>query len=371
MKLSHTTLLAILATTSLAASIPQPEVSENTLVRRSDANEILSILDELKAIKVKRDLVETEEEHLELLKRQDSVIGDLLTGLASSGILQDVWNTLTTDSALRSQIADLTKAAIQGLIVRGPALIKALFDSGLLGKLFKDVINDKTLLNGLLGAAKALFTTGLNLLTNRKSGAASATYAATTTTKAVAATTAAPLYATAATTTTAAANTAAAAGLNPTNTNNAAYASLAAQYKREDDSEYLEKKDLTSLISSVVTEIKNSGIFSSLINKVLADPQQSISFLTTVLKKGVVLGEDVYTWAKNNGLLEKGLTWLQTNGGSYAGAVANLVGELIDSGKVSASDVDNATTATAATVPTTTAAATTATTMYKRVRRNY
>ena len=52
MKLSHTTLLAILATTSLAASIPQPEVSETTLVRRSDANEILSILDELKAIKV-------------------------------------------------------------------------------------------------------------------------------------------------------------------------------------------------------------------------------------------------------------------------------------------------------------------------------
>lgn len=368
MKLSHTTLLAILATTSLATSIPQPEVSETTLVRRSDANEILSILDELKAIKVKRDVVETEEEHLELLKRQDSVIGDLLSGLASSGIIQDLWNTLTTDQALRSQIADLTKAAIQGLIVRGPALIKALFDSGLLGKIFKDVINDKTLLNGLLGAAKALFTTGLNLLTNRKSGGSSAAYAATTT-KAAAGTTAAPVAAT----TAAAANTAAAA-LNPTNTNNAAYASIAAAYKREDDDEnveYLEKKDLTALLGSIVTSIKDSGIFTSLINKVLADPQQSISFLTTVLKKGVVLGEDVYTWAKNNGLLEKGLTWLQTNGGSYAGAVANLVGELIDSGKVKASDVDNATTAGAATYPTTTAAATAATTMVKRVRRNY
>ncbi|RLV83188.1 Opaque-phase-specific protein OP4 [Meyerozyma sp. JA9] len=366
MKLSHTTLLAILATTSLAASIPQPVVSDTTLVKRSDANEILNILDELNAIKVKRDLVETEEEHLELLKRQDSVIGDLLSGLASSGIIQDVWNTLTTDQELRSEIGDLTKAAIQGLIVRGPALIKALFNSGLIGKIFKDVINDKTLLNGLLGAAKALFTTGLNLLTNRKSGGSTTAAAATTTTAA-----AAPAAGTT-TAAAAAANTAAAAagGLNPTNTDSAAYASIAAQYKREEGVEYLEKKDLSSLISTVVTEIKNSGIFSSLINKVLADPQASISFLTTVLQKGVVLGEDVYNWAKNNGLLEKGLQWLQTNGGTYAGAVANLVGDLIDSGKVSASDVDNATTAGAATYTTTTAA-TTATTMVKRVRRNY
>lgn len=358
MKLSHTTLLAILATTSLAASIPQPVVSDTTLVKRSDANEILNILDELNAIKVKRDLVETEEEHLELLKRQDSVIGDLLSGLASSGIIQDVWNTLTTDQELRSEIGDLTKAAIQGLIVRGPALIKALFNSGLIGKIFKDVINDKTLLNGLLGAAKALFSTGLNLLTNR-SGSSTAAAAATT---AATTTTAAP----------AAANTAAAAagGLSPTNTDSAAYASIAAQYKREEGVEYLEKKDLLSLISTVVTEIKNSGIFSSLINKVLADPQASISFLTTVLQKGVVLGEDVYNWAKNNGLLEKGLQWLQTNGGTYAGAVANLVGDLIDGGKVLASDVDNATTAGAAT-STTTTAATTATTVVKRVRRNY
>lgn len=366
MKLSHTTLLAILATTSLAASIPQPVVSDTTLVKRSDANEILNILDELNAIKVKRDLVETEEEHLELLKRQDSVIGDLLSGLASSGIIQDVWNTLTTDQELRSEIGDLTKAAIQGLIVRGPALIKALFNSGLIGKIFKDVINDKTLLNGLLGAAKALFTTGLNLLTNRKSGGSTTAAAATTTTAA-----AAPAAGTT-TAAAAAANTAAAAagGLNPTNTDSAAYASIAAQYKREEGVEYLEKKDLLSLISTVVTEIKNSGIFSSLINKVLADPQASISFLTTVLQKGVVLGEDVYNWAKNNGLLEKGLQWLQTNGGTYAGAVANLVGDLIDSGKVLASDVDNATTAGAATYTTTTAA-TTATTMVKRVRRNY
>lgn len=369
MKLSHTTLLAILATTSLAASIPQPVVSDTTLVKRSDANEILNILDELNAIKVKRDLVETEEEHLELLKRQDSVIGDLLSGLASSGIIQDVWNTLTTDQELRSEIGDLTKAAIQGLIVRGPALIKALFNSGLIGKIFKDVINDKTLLNGLLGAAKALFTTGLNLLTNR-SGSSTAAAAATT---AATTTTAAPAAAGTTTAAAAAANTAAAAaagGLNPTNTDSAAYASIAAQYKREEGVEYLEKKDLLSLISTVVTEIKNSGIFSSLINKVLADPQASISFLTTVLQKGVVLGEDVYNWAKNNGLLEKGLQWLQTNGGTYAGAVANLVGDLIDSGKVLASDVDNATTAGAATYTTTTAA-TTATTMVKRVRRNY
>lgn len=368
MKLSHTTLLAILATTSLAASIPQPVVSDTTLVKRSDANEILNILDELNAIKVKRDLVETEEEHLELLKRQDSVIGDLLSGLASSGIIQDVWNTLTTDQELRSEIGDLTKAAIQGLIVRGPALIKALFNSGLIGKIFKDVINDKTLLNGLLGAAKALFSTGLNLLTNR-SGSSTAAAAATT---AATTTTAAPAAAGTTTAAAAAANTAAAAagGLSPTNTDSAAYASIAAQYKREEGVEYLEKKDLLSLISTVVTEIKNSGIFSSLINKVLADPQASISFLTTVLQKGVVLGEDVYNWAKNNGLLEKGLQWLQTNGGTYAGAVANLVGDLIDGGKVLASDVDNATTAGAAT-STTTTAATTATTVVKRVRRNY
>lgn len=360
MKFTNAALLAILASTSLAASIPHDTVSETSMVKRSDANDIINILAELKSIKTKRELVESEEEHLELLKREDSVISDLLTGLASSGIIQDVWNTLTQDQELRGQIADLTKAAIQGLIVRGPSLIKALLDSGLIGKIFKDVINDKTLLNGLLGAAKALFNTGLNLLTNRKSGGSgSGSSPAPTTTAA-----AAPAAKTAA----AAANTDYVA---PTNTDSSAYQSLAAAYsKREDGVEYLEKKDLSSLISFVVGEIKNSGIVQNLIKKVLADPEQSISFLTTVLKKGIVVGEDVYNWAKNNGLLEKGLQWLQTNGGKYAGAIANLVGGLIDSGKVKPSDVDNATTAGAATAPPATAAAA-ATPAVKKVRRNY
>lgn len=363
MKLTNAALLAILASTSLAASIPLVQVTDNALVKRSDANEIMDILSELSNLKAKREVVETEEEFNELLKREDSVIGDLLSGLASSGIIQDVWNTLTTDQELRSEIGSLTKAAIQGLLVRGPSLLKAILDSGLLGKVFKDVVNDKQLLNGLLGAAKAIFTTGINLLTNRagsSSGATTQAAAATTTTPAAAAP--------------AAASAAAPQDIQATNTDSSSYSAIAAAYsKREEGVEYLEKKDLASLISSVVSTIKSTGIVQNLINKVLANPEQSISFLTSVLKQGIVLGEDVYNWAKNNGLLEKGLSWLQANGGKYAGAVANLVGGLIDSGKVKPSDVDNATTAGAATAPTTTAAAPAAapTTMVKRVRRNY
>ena len=84
-------------------------------------------------------------------------------------------------------------------------------------------------------------------------------------------------------------------------------------------------------------------------------------------------------WAKNSGLLNEALEYLEKNGGQYSSALASFLGDQIESGNVTASDIDNAGTSSAltgTTIATTavntqiTTAATTATTL-QQVRRAY
>lgn len=315
MKFSQTTLLALLATASFVQAAPTAvNAGDSTqLVRRADVNQALSILADLKATKQKRSLVEDPEEALALAKREDSLIAQLISALANSGIVSEVWNTLSNDADLKSEIASLVKSAISGLAVHGPALIKAIWNSGLLKNIFNTLINDDDLKSVLLSVAKSLFSTGLNLIKNAVGGSSSSSTAAT---------------------------------------------------KRDvvevEDIDYLDKRDIADVVSTIVSAIKDSGIVSSLVNKVLADPEASISFLTSVLKKGVVLIEDVYDWAKDSGLLVKGLNYIAENGGKYAGTLASFLSDLISNGTISTSDIDDADDLTSSTT-TTKAATTTAT----------
>ncbi|CAK7896968.1 hypothetical protein CAAN1_03S06084 [[Candida] anglica] len=330
MKLSNATLLAVLATASFVSAAPTEHAFESTaLVTRQDATDLLDILSELKTVNAKRDLAEGDD-HTELSKRADSLIGQLITALANSGIIGEIWTTMTTDPAIKSELGALIKGAVQQAIVSGPALIKAFWNSGLIGNVFKTLLNDADLKSVLLGIAKSLFSTASNILLSYGKGG----------------------------------STTAAAAPAP--------AATPAAYKRED---VLDKRDLASLITTIVTEIKNSGIVSSLINKVLADPQKSISLLTTALSKGVVLFQDVYGWAKQSGVLDSALNYLKNNGGSIVKALGSFLAGELSSGGLSASDINNApgtavgtTTATAAAAPAAAApAATTAATVYKRM----
>lgn len=309
MKFSQTTLLAILATSAFVAAAPTNVVVENALIKREELNDALSILEEIKSLNKKRSLADSDEAIAAISKRADSLIGNLISALANSGIVSDVFNILTTDPALRTEIGTIVKSAIQGLLVQAPALISAIFNSGLIGKVFLDFINSPDLLNALLAIAKSLFTTGLNLLT----GGGSSTPATTTA--------AAPAAAPAPTPAPAAAPAAAPA------------------YKRDED---LSRRDILDIAESIASDIKDSGIFQSLVLKVLANPQQSIDFLTSALKTGAVIGEDVVSWASLSGLLQEGLSYIEENGGTFASSIASFLGDQINAGNLTTADIDNA-----------------------------
>lgn len=367
MKLSQTTLFAILASSAFVSAAPAAVVAENSLVTRGDANEILEILSSLKQVNEKRDLV-SESESFELSKRADGLVTELVAALASSGVIADVWDTLTQDETLKSEILNIVKTTVKAALVQGPALLKAIWDSGLISKLFHDILNDSDLRSVLLKVAKSLFSNALNLLKAYKSGSSGSSTTATT------------AVAVALSTDNSAATGSSSSGSDVDISGIPSPSEYNSGAKRDFiDGEFLDKRDVASIVVTVAKQIKDSGLVSSLIQKVMADPEKSITFMTSLLKKGFVLAEDLIGWAKSSGLLNEALEYLEKNGGQYSGALASFLGEQIESGNVTASDIDNAGTSSAltgTTIATTavntqiTTAATTATTL-QQVRRAY
>lgn len=316
MKFSQATLLAILVSSAFVQAAPANFAFENSMVRREDVSQALSILEEIKEIKRKRSYTEDPAELAILSARDESAITQLITALENSGIASDVWSVISNDSDLKSEVSTIVKAAIQGAITYGPGLIKAIWNSGLLSTVFHDIANDSDFKSALLSVAKSIFSSAANLISSYFSGKKSGT------------TSAAAAAATTATTTTSVATTTAAAKRNI--------------LSQDFEAEFLDKRDVSSIISSIVTEIKDSGILSTLLNKVLADPEKTVSFLESALKYGVVAIEDVIDWAKSSGVLQSGLDYIEENGGKYGATLATVLSELISNGTISASDIDNA-----------------------------
>lgn len=319
MKFSQTTLLAVLASSAFVSAAPAI-VAEQSMVKREDVNDVLAILKEIKEHNAKREYLEGDA-LIEHDKRADSALGNLISALSNSGIIGQVWNTLTTNDAIKTSLSNIIQSAIQTAVVQGPALISAIWNSGLLGDIFNTFLNDADLRNAFLGVAQSIFGTAVNLITSWLSGSSSSS------------------------TTTAAAST-----------------STGAAAKRELldlNAEYIDKRDLSSIIQFIVQEISDSGIVSSLVNKALADPQASISFLTSAFKNGLVIAQDVYNWAKQSGLWDSALSYISANAGTWASAIASFLGNALTSGKVSASEIDNANSGVSArsTTPVSTAAA--------------
>lgn len=323
MKLASATVLAILASSACVSAAPTFAVTEQTMVKRDDINEVLNLIEEIKALNFKRDYVEGAD-LLELERRADNAFADLISALANSGIISLVWNKLTTDPSISASLKSIIQSALQTAVVQGSALIQAVWNSGLLGDIFNKLINDTDLRSAFLEVVKSIFGTAANLISTWISGkfSGSSTPATTTTT--------------------------AAAVAVPTGAS-----------KREvmDAAEYLSERDLYDIISWIVTEIKDSGIVQSLVQKVIADPQAVVSFLTSAFKTGLVVAEEVYGWAKQSGLWDSALTYIKNNAGSWAGTIASFVGQLLSNGTLSASDINNAGSSSATTTATTTAAA--------------
>lgn len=323
MKYTTPTLLAILASASFVSAAPSEiDFSSTTtgLVKKDDVSDALSLIEEIGRLNQKRSLVEDEGELSEISKRADNLLSELLSALSNSGIIGDVWNIITKDQGLKSELGSLIKSAVKGAIAQGPALIKAVWQSGLLQTIFKDIWNDQGLRSSLFNVAKAIFSSGLNLLktflANKEKGSGG-------------------------------------------NNNQ--------QQKRDLDEVnfnpdvYYDKRDLADVAETVVNAIKNSGIVQNLVKKALADPQKSVNFLKSALHNGVVAVKDVYNWSKNNGVLDDALNFIKEHGPTFAKDVAGFIGGKISSGEASVSDVDNASgnigTKTATATATTTAAA--------------
>lgn len=311
MKLSSTALVAVLLSATAVSAAPTQitaeNVNTNSLVKKSDVNDVLALIEQLGQNKQKRDLIEDESELIEFDKRQDSLLAQLITALQNSGLIGDIWKILTTDTALRSLVVGLVKKAIQGAIAEGPALIQAVWQSGLLQTIFKDVFQNDQLRPVLFSIAKAIFLSGLNLL---KAFLASRTGGTSSTPS----------------------------GASKRDAEAVRFDEISAL----NSDEYIDKRDMLAVAQQVYTAIKNTGLVQGLVQKALANPQASISLLTNVLKQGWVVGEDVYNWANQSGILKKGLQWMATNGPTYAADVAKFLGNMITQGKASVSDIDNA-----------------------------
>ena len=190
-----------------------------------------------------RDYVEGED-LLELDRRADNAYINLISALANSGIISLVWDKLTTDDSIKASLKAIIQSALQTAVVQGSALIQAVWNSGLLGDIFTKLINDSDLKQAFLGVVKSIFGTAANLISSWISGRTSSSTDASSA---------------------------------PAKRQIAAPTSGASK-RVMDAAEYLSERDLYDIISWIVTQIKDSGIVQSLVQKLF--PTQKLLFLS-------------------------------------------------------------------------------------------
>lgn len=321
MKFSTTTALAILASSVAVQAAPIDAAqaahaqfassTDLTFVKKSDAAQIKSLIAEISHINKKREFTDDPVELAELQRRADSAIGNLLSAFLNSGIISDIFNTLTTDSGIRSSLGSILSTVGSAIVQNAKPLLSAIWNSGILGKVFNDVINDKDLINAFLAAIPDVLLAVTSLLGYFTGGSSSS-------------------------------STASSSGAS----------------KREildmsnlSEDEYLSKRDLSSIIAWVVQEIKDSGIIQNLVNNFLQDPSKYLTIIGNVLLSALNIGEEIFNWAKSSGLLESGLNWLENNGGSFLGSLAKIISSLLGSSSSSSSSTPSTASAAAAAAP--------------------
>lgn len=317
MKFSTTTALAILASSVAVQAAPIDAAqaahaqfassTDLTFVKKSDAAQIKSLIAEISHINKKREFTDDPVELAELQRRADSAIGNLLSAFLNSGIISDVFNTLTTDSGIRSSLGSILSTVGSALVENAKPLLSAVWNSGIIGKVFNDIINDKDLINAFLAAIPDVLLAVTSLLGFFTGGSSSS---------------AAP-------------------------SSGASKREIVDMSNLSED-EYLSKRDLSSIIAWVVQEIKDSGIVQNLVNNFLQDPSKYLSIIGNVLLSALNIGEEIFNWAKSSGLLESGLNWLENNGGSFLGSLAKIISSLLGSSSSSSSTPSTASAAAAA-----------------------
>lgn len=171
MKFSQATLLA-LATAAVANGSAIPAAQADAAPVAFNQDQLISALQNLNAVldeatTHKRELTP---EEIQLATRDLGLaISGVISAFINLGILGDIWNTLTTNQALRDQIVSLAKLAISGLFAALPNLLLAIWNSGLIQDIFSKLVNDKGLQQAIINLVKEAFSAILGYFTGGSS----------------------------------------------------------------------------------------------------------------------------------------------------------------------------------------------------------
>lgn len=302
MKFAQTTTLALLATSTFAAPAIENFDNEvnNVVLKREEVNNMLSQFSELKALRAKRDsLLGDEVALMELDKRAGSVLDNLITSLISSGLLGKVFSDITGSPELKSAVGNIAKSVFSAVLANGGALITGVLDSHVLQDTFSTIVNDADLRSAVIAAGEALLKTALSLVTNFLGAGSSSTN------------TAAP---------------AAPSGAAKRDLDLEDLQEFIGNFNLEDlesfFSDNLNKRDLASLIST---------IFDDIVNKIKADPQGAINVAKTLLHDGLVIGEEIFNWAKSSGLISRLINFLANSSNGLLSILGKILGAIFGS----------------------------------------
>lgn len=314
MKYSTVTLAALLAAQAQAQA--QTPTSTQDVYKR-EAQDIAQDLQGfllLLAAQQKRDVVDaTPADIEEILKRavKNTPLGEFLAR-------RDVdWSSI-----------------IQLILLALPGLIKTIWDSGIIQQVVSAIWNNQSIRDALFNGIKWVINTILGFFTGGSGSSGSAAPAPTG---------AAPAAAPAA-------------------------PAAAAQAKRMLDlldsmqnDPLLSARDVGDTIGQIITSIWNSGVIQLVYNWVVNWIKNNPDQFQNLIKQGfniiVSIGSLLWTWAQQNGIIEKVFTWIGNNAGGIIKTVVDFLLSLFGGASTGGSA-----SASAGTKPTTTAAAPAATT---------
>lgn len=171
MKVSTTSLAAVLAcAASVAAAPASVEANDIVVKREAQLLSVIASLDELTTQKAKRDAISQE-----LSQRDYAIVTEVLSALNDTDLSEDIIHFLATDPTL-SNITVLTVVAVlKSGLVNLDTLLSALVQSGLINQVIQDVISDcqiyvdlftlaESLISGLVQKVEAVILDGISSL---------------------------------------------------------------------------------------------------------------------------------------------------------------------------------------------------------------
>ncbi|CAN3361911.1 hypothetical protein DICA0_D00562 [Diutina catenulata] len=161
MKFSTTTLLALAAASvAQGSAIPMAQA-------QVDVPAVIKSLEGLRDALGARDLNAMSHDELNEFAKRDlgDALSQLISAFSNSGILGDIWNTISTNDDLKNQVFGLVKSIFSSVVGALPNLISAIWNSGLLQNIFKKLTEDGELQSAIWNLVKEGFNTILGMLT--------------------------------------------------------------------------------------------------------------------------------------------------------------------------------------------------------------